>query len=95
MYDFPITIIACFLIFKSILNKYQENRILDKLLDKSIGIWVMHPFVLMILNKLYFHFFGEASLVICIFFVLVSVMVCSIVVEITAKNKYLKKLFVV
>ena len=93
-YDFPGIIFGTVILF-SIIQEKTSGKIPAKwlpFLGTSSGIWIFHPFVVKLLNKVYQYFFGTLTLPIRIGILIFTIFSCLLVTLLFEKNKYLRKL---
>lgn len=93
-YDFPILTIGMISLFELLIRNDVTNRYIRFFLDKSIGIWVLHPILLLVLNKVMSTLNIDLLIVriVCIF---ICVFISGEITSIVMKNRILKNLFIV
>lgn len=93
-YDLILVTIGTVLIFLFLQNKF-ENKISDRLhkvLCTGTGVWILHPFVLKVFNKLYTMFLGEITLLPRCGILVLTIIACVCLTLIINKIKYVKLL---
>lgn len=67
--------------------KFSSNKI--KVLSTSTGIWILHPFILRMINKICRGLFGEITICGKIAIVIATIAISGIITYYMKKNKYL------
>lgn len=93
-YAFLPVVIGTLLIFL-LTRDVTKNRISDRLgeiINTSTGIWIFHPFVVKVLNKLYTMYFGDLSLLPRCGILIFTVIICMLISLIIGRIKYIRRL---
>lgn len=80
-------VVILFLLVTRIPLKLSTNKI--KVLSTSTGIWILHPFILRVINKICRVLFGEISIFEKITIVVATMVISGIITYYMKKNKYL------
>lgn len=80
-------VVILFLLVTRIPLKLSTNKI--KVLSTSTGIWILHPFILRVINKICRVLFGEISIFGKITIVVATMIISGIITYYMKKNKYL------
>ena len=92
-YDFPILTIGMISLFGLLIRNDVTNRYINFFLDKSIGIWVLHPILLLVLNKV-MRTLNIDLLIVRIVCIFICVFISGEITFIVMKNRILKNLFI-
>lgn len=97
-YTYLPVVMNCIIIF--ILFMQQDHLTFiskaNPMLDKTIGIWVLHPFVLKLMIKVYTILLTEQpNLIVKCVMMVTCILLCSCIVAIANRNKYLRKCFTI
>lgn len=80
-------VVILFLLVTRIPLKFSSNKI--KVLSTSTGIWILHPFILRMINKICRGLFGEITICGKIAIVIETIAISGIITYYMKKNKYL------
>ena len=80
-------VVVLFLLVTRIPLKLSSNKI--KVLSTSTGIWILHPFILRVINKICRVLFGEITICGKIAIVIATIAISGIITYYMKKNKYL------
>lgn len=97
-YTYLPVVMNCIIIFILFVQHGHLTLIskVSPMLDKTIGIWVLHPFVLKLMIKVYTILLTEQpSLIIKCVMMVICILLCSCIVAIANRNKYLRKCFTI
>lgn len=94
-YNSPMVIVGCFSIFGICLMVKHIPHILNFLLPCTTGIWILHPFAIRVLNKIYRILGMEVSIETKFLNLVFCPVICMVVTCILSKNKWLKRFFTV
>lgn len=93
-YNSPMIIVGGFAFFGICLTVKHIPKALDFFLQCTTGIWILHPFTIRILNKIYYCAEINTSIYIkCVNFVL-CIVLCSLLTYILSRNKIMRKFLV-
>lgn len=92
LYNLPLITLGSISIVGLLIKKEIKNKLIISQLNKSIGIWILHPFVLN-LSVRYLNFLSTNSILSYLLLIIICILISEIVVTIAINNKMLKKLF--
>ena len=79
-------VVIIFLLVTRMPLKLSSNKI--KILSTSTGIWILHPFILRVINKIYHILFGKIGMCEKMVIVMLTIVISGIITYYMKKNKY-------